>query len=347
MVSKRAKVARALDVGYGFTKFTTSEVQDNGFIDVSVIPSYADGHVDALNIPGGLVRSHDLIKVVVGGTPFVVGPDAKKGASGYGSQLLEKSFFLSSQYQALCLGAMAMMKVHDHIDHLTVGLPLNVYSDASLHDHLRSILIGTHEVPVIGSQETKRVAVSSLSVVPQIIGSVVTLSDSAGGIEDVFEQRNLTIDVGYGTLLWMVSDGVTPIPARSGSSMGGVSALLQEVIKSMDPSATTNIGILDRLDQALLSGKPNIQINGKPYPVIDHRVAIDSVIRQNLATLTRSIGQFADIDNIFLSGGGAHLYLASVQEVFKGRNIAANPSSAQFANVKGFQILAENELHQD
>ncbi len=337
---------RALDLGFGFTKFSKGEYLDDGSLEVGAFPSYAAAADDSA-IGAGVISDLSLVHVSVDDERFAVGEDVRRAADGVGRQMLELTFFTSRQYIALARGAMAFMNIPDHgtIDSLVLGLPLNVFRDKSIVKHVETKLQGTHLVPDITKTRgiNRQINIKSIKVIPQVIGSLVAMSRDAGLMKQIKEQQNLTIDVGYGTLLWLVSDGFASVPARSNGNMGGVSNLLQKVIRSIDPSAVSSINILDRLDKALLENKPTILINGNEVVIDKYRGQIASAARENLTELIRSIGHMADIDNVFLTGGGAHLYRDEIAAAFPKRQINFAAEGSRFTNVRGFQFLAETE----
>ena len=95
---------RALDLGYGYTKFSKGHYLDDTTVDVGAFPSYAVRSVDSL----GSDRL-GVIQVKVDAAKFWVGEQVRYAADGRGRQLLEASFFGSSQYLALAKGALAFM----------------------------------------------------------------------------------------------------------------------------------------------------------------------------------------------------------------------------------------------
>lgn len=347
-MAKKSPTLRALDLGYGFTKFSKGQYSDrsDGSLEVAAFPSYAAPAVD-YSIGAGVMSDLSVVNISVDGERFTVGEDVRRAADGVGRQMLESTFFRSSQYLALARGAMAFMNVPDHgeIDSLVMGLPLNVYRDKSIIEHVEAKLKGSHLVPDIGKDRghERSIHVKNIHVIPQVVGSLVAMSRDAGLMTKIREQQNLTIDVGYGTLLWLVADGFAPVPARSNGNMGGVSSLLQKVIRAIDPSAVSSINILDRLDRALLDNKPTILINGEDVVISKYRSLLASAARENLTELTRSIGHTADIDNVFLTGGGAHLYREEIAAAFPKRKINLAAEGSRFTNVRGFQYLAETE----
>ncbi len=345
-MAKTPPTFRALDLGFGFTKFSKGQYLDDGSLEVAAFPSYAAPALSQ-SIGAGVMSDLSVVNVKVDDERFCVGEDVRKAADGAGRQMLEPSFFKSSQYMALAKGAMAFMNLPDHgeIDTLVTGLPLNVYRDESLVQYVERTLSGTQMIPDIikDGGGDRLIHVKKIHVMPQVIGSLVAMSRDAGLMQKIHEQQNLTIDVGYGTLLWLISDGFAVVPARSSGNMGGVSTLLQKVIRSIDIDAATSINILDRLDRALLENKPTFMVNGADVELAKYRGMLATAARENLTELIRSIGHTADIDNVFLTGGGAHLYREQVAAIFPNRNINIAPEGSRFSNVRGFQFLAETE----
>lgn len=230
------------------------------------------------------------------------------------------------------------------IDRLVIGLPLNVYDDEALVEHVQKNIEGAHAVPDLSETGgTRTIVVKRAHVIPQVVGSLVAMSREAGLMDKINTQQNLTIDVGYGTLLWLVTHGFSPVPARSGGNMGGVSTLLQKVARSIDPSAATNINILDRLDQAFLNHSPSIKVHGEDVIIAKHKDVLSSAAAENLTEMLRSLGDTIDIDNVFLTGGGAHLYAKEITAAFPKRKLHFAAKGSRFTNVRGFQFLAENE----
>lgn len=343
---KDTPVCRASDVGFGFTKMTASNFKPDGTVEVATIPSFAGPQIET--VAGRGITSSNIFTVRVGGEMFSVGPDARRSATSMGRQILESSFFRSSQYAALVKASIALMKVPEKgiIDKLVVGLPLNTYNDPELVQHVENLYLGLHAVPVLDGQDNDQerdVVVKRVDVVPQVLGSLVHLAETSDEAKDVENSQNLTIDVGYGTLLWLTTEGFSLLSGRSNGNMGGASSLLQSVLKAIDPRETTNIKLLERLDDALRNQKQTIMVNGEDVEIEKYREILESAAKENLTEMLRSVGTFADIDNIFLTGGGAHLYygLLKQHEKLQKRTIIYNPKNARYQNVWGFQALAE------
>lgn len=337
-------VHRALDLGFGFTKFSTAGFADE-VLKVAAFPSYAGPAMDKVIGGVGGFSNPNVLTIAVGDERFSVGEDSRRAADGNGRQFLEATFFRSKQYLALAKGALAFMDIPDHgnVDSLVMGLPLNIFGDQALTEHIKSSLTGMHSVPDIRSDQRpqRQINVKNTQIIPQVVGSLFSMSREVGLAQQIHEQHNLTIDAGYGTLLWLVTEGFAALPTRSGGNMGGVSSLLQKVVRSIDPGSVHNITLLDKIDKALLNGAESFNMHGKKVETATVKGLLTSAAQENLTELIRSIGNTADIDNIFLTGGGAHLYKEAIVAAFPGRTINTSEHGSRYTNVRGFQILAE------
>lgn len=343
MTTQKNGCARALDLGFGFTKYSKGHTQRDLSLDVGVFPSYAAPAVDD-SLGAGVLKSLNVVTVDVDGARYNVGEDAKSAGTGQARQLLERSFFTSPQYLALAKGALTFMDVPDSgINVLTVGLPLTTFGDEALRRSIERRLLGPHQVP--SGSGSRTIEVKRINLIPQVLGSLVALALPSGRMSEIQAERNLTIDVGYGTLLWLMTEGLKPVPARSSGNMGGVSSLLQAVVRSIDSSASSNIGILERVDQALLRGQPTVKVNGRTVDLVHHAAHLKAAVSENLTEMLRSVGSTSDIDNVFLTGGGAHLYREALGKAFPNRTINESADGTQFTNVRGYQLLSERLLH--
>lgn len=182
MANKSKPNCRALDLGFGFTKFSQGEYLDDGTLSVSAFPSYVAQALDSLRLGTGVLADLNVIKVAVGNEKFLVGEDVRRAADGGGRQLLEATFFRSSQYLALAKGAIAFMCVPERgdIDRLVIGLPLNVYDDEALVEHVQKNIEGAHAVPDLSETGgTRTIVVKRAHVIPQVVG---TVPSSAGAM---------------------------------------------------------------------------------------------------------------------------------------------------------------------
>lgn len=342
--NQKLPIARALDIGFGFTKFTKSHLLPNLNVDVGVFQSYA---ATDWRDSKGPVGDFLVLAIEVNGAHYLVGDDVNKVSGGNPLRLLTDEFFTSPQYMALARGAMAYMAIPADgvIDVLTVGLPLTVFRDKRLRNSIKERLSGEHKISGLAGGASRTIKVISTILVPQVQGSLYALAADLPEAkrETIEDERNLTIDVGYGTLLWLTSDGLTPLPARSDGSMGGASAVLDAMMTSISPRSVGNVSVTERLDKAIRENQETFKVAGAPVGIGEHRGAMEAVVSENMTRLLRSVGNTDDIDNVFLTGGGAHLYAEAVRRAFPNQ-VINGAQGTQFTNVRGFQMISEGLL---
>ena len=226
----------------------------------------------------------------------------------------------------------------------SASVPAQQGCDLKSHDWKRQLGTFVRVHGLTQSPRTDRtIVVKKVDIIPQVLGSLVAMSREAGLMDQIKAQQNLTIDVGYGTLQSLVTDGFVPVAARSDGNMGGVSKLLQKVARDIYANAATNINFLNRIDTALLQQQPSIKVYGEDVLLAEHHAVLSSAAEENLNEMMRTLGDTIDIDNIFLAGGGAHLYESAITAAFPKRKLHITARGSRFTNVRGFQFVAETE----
>ena len=318
-----SKIVRAIDLGWGFTKFTVQS--PSGEMGFGMIPSLAPRH-SGVDLGGVLLGRRKTVVVTVQGTSYEVGEDSGDiDPSDNTRNLNSDSFVFADQYKAVFLGALHAMATPS-IDLLVLGLPL---MNMRLSDDVRKMAIGKHEV------EGRIFEVRDVVVLGQPVGGLqycLGLSD-VEGFKELHDEVSLIIDPGYLTLDFLVANGSRPIDSRSGAHTGGVS----KVLRTMADSISTRYGLkfdnLSVIDKALRKNK--LKINGEIVPINPHIIDAKSVIEGSVAYVKNLVGSGADIDNIILIGGGAFIYQKTLQQAYPRHKILTAPNS-QFANVMGF-----------
>jgi plasmid segregation protein ParM len=342
------RIARAVDIGFGFNKLSQSMIDEHYDMSALAFPSFpspVEGHAD---IADGVMHRLQVVTVDVDGVRYLVGPDSMVAASGRQPRTATNAFFTSPQYMALYLGALAYMNLPagaNTIHVLGAGLPLTVWRDAKLRAEIKARMTGTFTVPVPDSTKTREITVERVELWPQVLGGLVSISTEDGDLALVANQNNLVVDVGYGTLLWMATAGMKPQIGRSDGTNGGVSSMLKAVARMVDPALVNDPRTLDRIDNSLRTGEP-LMINGTEVDLELCKTRADAQALQHLQELLDSIGTHKNFDNIFVAGGGAHLYSHLIAKQFAGRKIRTQTNEPQFANLKGMQQLAEQILAQ-
>lgn len=130
-------VIRAVDVGYGNTKFIRNIV--NGRAEADHFPSIVNR--PSVN-KGSFQESPDIYQVVVNGNRYEVGPGIDAALEG-GVRIMHENYIETEDYMALMYGALTQMDV-DVIDLLVVGLPVDLMG--SKKAVLEKRLVGLHRV---------------------------------------------------------------------------------------------------------------------------------------------------------------------------------------------------------
>lgn len=128
--------ARAVDVGYFNTKYTTGRYMSESSMQIGVgmFPSLAprlSGNV-MMHSPGTVAADGCIIQI--DGVRYFVGTGAVFNSSGVEPRPVLSDYAISDKYLALLRGALYYMakeagaSVDLEIDHLVLGLPLNTYN---------------------------------------------------------------------------------------------------------------------------------------------------------------------------------------------------------------------------
>ena len=319
-------IVRALDVGYGNTKYSTVDTAGN--IHFKAFRSLAPT-AETADISAGAMRKRDTVRISVGGISYEIGPDAELATDARHSHIFDDSYATRPEYRALCLGALSYIQT-PRIDVLVVGLPVSrVEAHAT---QLRAELSGRHKLDGGASVEVKRVI-----VVAQPVGGALYTALSSGQYNRFREQTTLTIDIGAGTNDALVSRGLQALPKRCATHPGGTDAMLLRLADAAKARHGFECSALT-LDQALRTGV--LRVSGRVYPLLPLLASTKPVVDQAINALMSRIGTVTDIDRIVLIGGGAPFFRPGIQKRFPNHEITVC-SAGIFANVRGFQMAGE------
>ena len=326
-------VVRAIDLGFGNTKFITSSA--NGKIDCSHFPSLA------VLAPGEkgvveLVGKRKTVCVPVRGVWYEVGYDVEQAASSFKARPRHERYIETAEYMALTAGALRYMGCRT-IDLLVVGLPVSEYL-AKRKDLER--MLKKEPIPIGGDEA---VTIKDVLVVAQPHGALFDYLRQHGEETGITETRNLVVDVGYRTFDWLTTEGLKVYSNMSFSVSLGVSQVLGTIARKIGiENGMAELSDLDGIDRALRTKKPLV-VYQKHYDMKKFLGDIDAIADQAVGEMFTRIGKIYDIRNVVLVGGGASLYKRSIVKVFDRHKIlqVADPL---FANVRGFQYLGERHV---
>lgn len=333
---KRDAVVRAIDVGYGNTKYVMFRTPGED-AQCSVFPSIAPQAPRGADLTGGVFHRRSTVVVNVNGIDYEVGKDARLAQDTSYGRILDQDYCMSDTYMALVRGALFYMGVKE-IDVLVLGLPVNTHEQ--YHGALAEKMRGEHVVPGLDGAEPRTVKIHHVRVVPQPIGGFFDYAIRNNLYGRMRNQMNLLIDPGYYTLDWVVSQGVKMVTARSGAHNGGMSAVLRTMAEEIGRDVGVQMTDVTPLDEALRTGA-NPRLFGREYDVTKYGKLAKEKARQFVAVLANKVGNAGiDIDNIILAGGGAQFFADVVQEKFPKHDLIITDEPV-FANVRGFQLVGE------
>lgn len=320
------RIVRAIDTGYGMTKFTLSAGPAPA---CQCFPSIATRQKDTVG--DGVLEAIDTLTLDIDGTPYEVGPDAALARGREQARILHADYTASPEYRALTLGALDYMNV-EAIDLLVLGLPVNLTESRS--QRLRRLFRGRHLLT-----RGRSVEVSEILVIAQPLGGLVHYLYHVCRDPADAHRRRLVVDPGSQTLDWLVTQGMKGIKGLSGSHEGSVSAMLLELARLLSREYQLN-GYEDlfALDQGLRSGQ--FSLFGQPIDLKPLLPEAQKALTPALTALRNAVGDGRDIDEIVLVGGGAALFQPALAACFPHHTIHCLETSL-YANVMGFQQVGE------
>ena len=178
-------IVRAIDVGYGNTKYVTQA--EGGSIRCAHFASAAPATAGQ---PGAaLGDKRRTLGIAIGDLTYEVGPDAHLAAELYQTRQMHDGYCETPEYLALTRGALGFMKL-ERIDLLVLGLSVATYKTrrASLERRMK----GVHPL-----DKGRGVFVERVKVVAQPQGALMLFGVQSNRIDQINHERNLVIEVAY------------------------------------------------------------------------------------------------------------------------------------------------------
>lgn len=316
-------VIRAVDVGYGNTKYIRDVV--NGKAVADHFPSIVN-RPSAKN--ASFNESPDIYPVVVNDNHYEVGPGIDAVLEG-GVRIMHENYIATEDYMALMYGALSQMNV-DEIDLLVVGLPVDLMG--SKRGVLEKLLTGTHRVG------GRIISIKRVNAVSQPLGGFLHYASNAKLLEELSTTRNLLIDPGFFTVDYLVSTGLREIMGKSGSHPTGVSSYLKAVAKGISKDFSINYDNISHIDEGIRRGQ--FRLYGEEVKLEKYHQSAIAEIMPAVDAISNKIGDGRGIDQIILVGGGAQLFREPIKMLFPRHRVHCDVHSV-VANVLGFQKIGE------
>lgn len=334
------KIIRAIDVGYGYTKYSKGHMGTQG-VPVDRFPSLAPVMQGDGIIGIGLGNDVKVYEVSVNDMDYYVGKDVSTMIGSRYSSPTHYDYTKTNEYLALNYGALLSMGLRE-IDHLVVGMPVHLIN--SRKEYVENALTGK-----IWLNQKTSVTIKHVKAIPQPMGGFFQYLNQNKLLQsdEIYDARNLIIDPGYFTFDWVVTSGLSVNQALSGAVEGGMSEVLTRISKELekDPQLNptfTRLNNLHVIDKGIVSN--NLILNGHRVNIQNYLTTAQEYTQNILNDMINKIGSGTDIQNIILVGGPAPLFQQAIATRFTGRDIHVL-TDPMYANVRGFQIIGELLSH--
>ena len=322
-------IVRAVDVGFGNTKYVTGYAGEE--IRCATFPSVAYPSARDLGaVPAAERRK--TVAVPIDGLFYEVGPEVNLAAESFRATQMHDRYTETPEYAALLRGALSLMKVST-IDLLVVGLPVAAFT--AKKTALEKAMTGQHEV---GGGRTVRVRKALAVAQPQ--GALVYYASLHQKLKAIEHEQSLIIDPGARTFDWLVAKGMRLVQKKSHSINRGMFDVLQAIATEISEDIGTPYQDFDAIDMALRTGKSPV-IYQKPYDISRLMPIARTIAQQAVSSMMQWIEASYSFQNIILVGGGAFLFKKAVKEAFPKHKIH-EIKDPMYANVRGFQIAGIN-----
>lgn len=322
------QIVRAIDVGFGNTKYVSS--MSGAEVRCASFPSLAYPSAREPSVNNGERRK--TVTVPINGLFYEVGPEVRLAADTFRATQLHDRYTETPEYLALLRGALALMRV-GVIDLLVLGLPVSAV--AGKRAFVEKLVTGYHDLG-----NGRQVLVRKVLVVAQPQGALVYYAAQNQKLDVIGSEQSLIIDPGSRTFDWLVARGMRLVQKQSHSLNRGVFDVLQVIAAEISADIGTPYTDLDAIDQALRTSK-RLMIYQKQYDLSKLLPIAQTVAQQAVSSMIQWIGADYAFQNIILVGGGAFLFKKAVKEAFPRHRIH-EVKDPLYANVRGFQLAGVN-----
>jgi plasmid segregation protein ParM len=200
---------------------------------------------------------------------------------------------------------------------------------------------GIHEITyhnIDGKDETRRVHIDKIHVIPQPIGSIFNLIfDEFGKIKDkkLALQKLGVVDIGFKTTDFSIFDHLQYIERGSSTMDTGISKCFSVFANKLRQESNITIELY-RIFKFVAAGM--IKIKGKEYNITNLKKRVYTHAASAIAAdLNRLWENDWDIDSIILSGGGSVELAEYLSPNIEGNVIPISKNiDARFNNVQGY-----------
>jgi len=321
-----------IDVGFGFTKAYNGK---NSVILKSLIGDATDIQFRSSL---GEESSTSNLHITMNDKSYFLGNYAEL-QSNIPEFTLDQEKLIENFVKILAIAAAGLCSESSGPINVVTGLPVGYLrrDSRSLKEKIR----GVHEIiyhNINGKDETRRIHIDKIHVIPQPIGSIFNLIfDEYGKMKDktLASQKLGVVDIGFKTTDFSIFDHLQYIERGSSTMDTGISKCFSVFANKLRQESNINIELY-RIFKFIESGM--IKIRGKEYNISNLKNRVYTHAASAIATdLNRLWENDWDIDSIILSGGGSVELAEYLSPNIEGNVIPIQKNiDARFNNVQGY-----------
>jgi plasmid segregation protein ParM len=321
-----------IDVGFGYTKAYNGK---NSVIFKSLIGDATDIQFRSFL---GEDSSTSNLHITLNDKSYFLGNYAEQ-QSNIPEFTLDQEQLIENFVKILAITAAGICSDAKGPINIVTGLPVGYLKRDSRR--LRDMIRGIHEITyhnINGKDETKRVHIDKIHVIPQPIGSIFNLIfDEYGKITDkkLATQKLGVVDIGFKTTDFSIFDHLQYIERGSSTMDTGISKCFNVFANKLRQESNINIELY-RIFKFVRAGM--IKIKGKEYNISNLKKRVYTHAASAIASdLNRLWENDWDIDSIILSGGGSVELAEYLSPNIDGNVIPIlRDIDARFNNVQGY-----------
>lgn len=328
-----------IDVGFGFTKAYNGR---ESIVFKSVIGEATDiqfhSHL-------GDDASTSNLHITLEGKSYFIGSYAEL-QSKTPEFTLDQEALVENFIKILAVTAAGLCCDSRQSINMITGLPVEYLRRDS--KRLKEMILGTHEITFHksnGKDETKRITIDDIYIIPQPIGSIFNLIfDDQGKIKDrqLAAQKLGVVDIGFKTTDFSIFDRLQYIERSSSTMDTGISKCFAVIADKLKQESNINLELY-RIFKFIDSGK--IKIRGKEYNITNLKKKVYTHAAAAIASdINRMWENDWDIDSIILSGGGSVELAEYLSSSIKGHVIPVQDDmDPRLNNVLGYRKFGQHK----
>lgn len=321
-----------IDVGFGFTKAYNGK---NSVIFKSLIGDATDIQFQSALGDGSATSN---LHITLNDKTYFLGSYAEL-QSNIPEYTLDQEKLIEQFIRILAVAAAGICTDTTGPVNVVTGLPVGYLKRDT--KKLKEMIRGTHEITYHnqnGDDETRRVQIDKIHVIPQPIGSIFNLIfDDNGNITNkaLANSKLGVVDIGFKTTDFSIFDHLQYIERGSSTMDTGISKCFSVIANKLRQESNINVELY-RIFKFVESGM--IKIKGREYNISNLKKRVYTHSASAIASdLNRLWENDWDIDSIVLSGGGSVPLAEYLIPNIEG-NVIPIPRDidARFNNVQGY-----------